>query len=364
MTAVRSVDSFKYGARLFAYLFVILLVGGGLLGLGAVIIENANTSLSNGITGIPDKTELAGGSVLALLGSFVLLSGLFGIVHKLVADGVDAGRQHGGQADSVSEADTSTDADNTAESATKTGPSPGEQAARDHGSGTTVPSAAASEPPESPQPPDQSDSPPEPPEPSPEPIAADDHSESPDPAPSPTQDSTSDAPAEQSPSEPSDSEPASEEGNSAAEDFSASENALDESFDGTDDEPVSAPDPVDPEPASEPDDPLSGERESTESVDESSPRADEPDSSVTADSSPDTDRGDQPRPEPSPEEIAFGSNPDDEESEAPDTDDDSDDDDDEPEGLASFEELEEESSSVEPAGDSSSGDPLADPNDE
>jgi hypothetical protein len=361
MTAVRTVDSFKYGIRLFAYLFAILLVGGGLLGLGGLIIENANTSLNNGITGIPDKTELAGGAVLALLGSFVLFSGLFGIVYKLIADGVATGQPRDGQAVPDSESTVSSVADDSSadgQTAT-TGPSPGEQAAKDHGRTTTVPSGAVSEPPETPRPP-ESPTPPAEPE---EPPATDAHEassppESTDPSPEPQ-------PATAVDQTDPEGEPETVEG-----DRSVPEQVPEDSFGPTDESVTTAdsspaPDPADPDPAPETDlvaDDL-GDTETTDEV-TAPPENDSPPV--------DEDRPEQPRPEPSPEEIAFGTNRDeDEEDESAtgalgdDGDDSSgDDDDDDSEGLAPFDKLDEESSSAEPAGDSSAGDPLADPTDD
>ena len=358
MTAVRTVDSFKYGIRLFAYLFAILLVGGGLLGLGGFIIESANTSLNNGITGIPDKTELAGGAVLALLGSFVLFSGLFGIVYKLIADGVATGQPRDGQTVSASEStvSSSTDDSPTDGQTATTGPSPGEQAAKDHGSTTTVPSGAASEPPETPRPPE-----------SPDPPAEPDESPATDPPGDSSPPESTDSSPEPQPTTGADQTDPEDESKTVEDDHSVPEQTLDDSFGATDvsadtDAPSQAPDLGDPDPAPETDlmaDDL-GDDEAT----------DEAATSPENDPSPvDEDRREQPRPEPSPEEIAFGTDraeDDEDESTTEAFDDDSNggDDDESTEGLAPFDKLDEESSSAEPAGDSSAGDPLADPTDD
>ncbi len=91
MATVRSLDSAKYGLKLFAYFLVVVVVGGGVLGLGLYLaVPEARTLLGNS-TGVTDDSVLAGGAVLSLLGAVVLLSGLFGMFYKLVADAVATG---------------------------------------------------------------------------------------------------------------------------------------------------------------------------------------------------------------------------------------------------------------------------------
>jgi hypothetical protein len=92
MTAIRSVDSLKYGVRLFGYFLAVTAVGGILLGLGLELGYSEATDLA-GTGGLDtiSKTDLTAGGILAFLGSFVLLSGIFGILHKLVADSVAVG---------------------------------------------------------------------------------------------------------------------------------------------------------------------------------------------------------------------------------------------------------------------------------
>jgi hypothetical protein len=89
MTAVRSADSAKYGIKLFAYLLVVVLIGGGGIALGVAIgLPEARALLGPGSA---SRAELAGGAVLAFLGLVVLLTGLLGMVYKLIADAVAAG---------------------------------------------------------------------------------------------------------------------------------------------------------------------------------------------------------------------------------------------------------------------------------
>ncbi|MFC7133772.1 MULTISPECIES: hypothetical protein [Salinibaculum] len=93
MTAIRSVASLRYGMRLFGYLFAVLVVGGGLLALGYEVGYDAATTFVGdwSLSAVEDTSDLAAGGILALLGSFVLLSGVFGVLHKLVADSVAVG---------------------------------------------------------------------------------------------------------------------------------------------------------------------------------------------------------------------------------------------------------------------------------
>ena len=93
MTAIRSVASLRYGMRLFGYLFAVLVVGGALLALGLDLgyAHAADLVEATSLSAVEDTSDLAAGGILALLGSFVLLSGVFGVLHKLVADSVAVG---------------------------------------------------------------------------------------------------------------------------------------------------------------------------------------------------------------------------------------------------------------------------------
>lgn len=364
MTAVRSVDSFKYGARLFAYLLVVLVVGSGLLGLGgAIAYSDARALLGSGGY---SSTELAGGAVLVALGAFVLLAGLFGLVHKLIADSVAAG-QPADQSTIPSPAETaeeSTDEqsqspDSTAddETADQTGPSPGEQAARDHGTTQTVPAGTTAEP--------------DPPEPTPPAEPSEATAERPTSASKAGSDTAESQPStapdtgnEPTEAQPTDSQPKDSAQTETQPTASASESEAN----------VAADDPVTTQQSDERPDDWTSELEfpARESQSETAtkpaetgttPETDSTDEPVDA-SETDDEPAEQPRPEPSPEEIAFGtsSEPDEESADDPEAGDD--DEEEEDEGQASYEELEEESSSVEPAGNPSAGDPLADPNDD
>lgn len=143
MTAIRSVDSFKYGARLLAYFLLVLIVGGGLLALGGTVGYSDAQRFLDG-SGY-DSAELAGGAVLAVLGGFVLLAGMFGVAHKLIADSVATGRPKV-PSEAVSTVADSADTSDATGTGT-TGPSPGEQVAQKHDGDQTVPSGAETDSP-------------------------------------------------------------------------------------------------------------------------------------------------------------------------------------------------------------------------
>lgn len=330
MTAVRSVDSFSYGARLFAYLLVVLLVGGGLLALGTAIgYSDARALLTSGVY---SRSELAGGAVLAVLGLFVLVTGWFGIVHKLIADSVAAGqlpdRSVTDPAAATKDATTeSSESSADDESVAQTGPSPGEQAAREHGTTQTVPSGAASESPDpEPTPLAERSEPTEPAasetEPAPKSIVDDatesqptgpEQSTSPDP---PLETSTDEQMSERVVDETADT---GHESPDQSDDWTAGFESPESS---TDETPGAGPEFSEEEPSPQP-----GEFTTDETIDEQS------------------------RPEPSPEEIAFGSSSEADEETADESDD-------------VGESDQDESSSIEPAGNPSAGDPLADPDDD
>lgn len=146
MTAVRVAESLKYGLKLFGYFLGVVIVGGGGLALGATL---AKSELSTVMSGSLPGAQFAGGAVLGFLGAVVLVTGLFGILYKLVADAVSIGVADGSPAiDIPEEIDLAAPA-GTAQASeggprTKTGPtgpSPGEQAAHQHGEKQTVPAA-------------------------------------------------------------------------------------------------------------------------------------------------------------------------------------------------------------------------------
>lgn len=107
MTAVRFVDSAKYGFKFLAYLVVVTAVGGGVLGLGAALAWPEVQALRGASQAA--TTELAAGGVLAFLGAIVLLTGYFGSAYKLIADAVAAGAS-GVTAGSVADDETTASA--------------------------------------------------------------------------------------------------------------------------------------------------------------------------------------------------------------------------------------------------------------
>lgn len=91
MTTVRSVRSTAYGAKLFAYVLAVAAVGGGLLGLGYSLAWPTVADVVLGGASAESPATLAAGSALGLLGVYVLGTGLFATLHKLVADGIASG---------------------------------------------------------------------------------------------------------------------------------------------------------------------------------------------------------------------------------------------------------------------------------
>jgi hypothetical protein len=90
MTAVRIVDSLKYGAVLLGYFLVIAVVGIGGMALGGALALPELESLIDDTS--YETAELVGGSVLGLLGFAVWTGGLFALAHKLIADSVARGQ--------------------------------------------------------------------------------------------------------------------------------------------------------------------------------------------------------------------------------------------------------------------------------
>lgn len=89
MATVRVGKSVKYGAKFFAFVLVVLVVGGGALALGLTLAVPEVDSVVD--PSIADDSVFAGGAVLAFFGLTILLSGLFGLFYKLVADAVSEG---------------------------------------------------------------------------------------------------------------------------------------------------------------------------------------------------------------------------------------------------------------------------------
>jgi hypothetical protein len=91
MTTRRLVGSTTYGARLFAYLLGVLVVGGATLGLGLSLAWPDITSVGPLEGTVDDTAEVAGGAVLSVIGVYIIGTGLLGTVNKFVADSVAQG---------------------------------------------------------------------------------------------------------------------------------------------------------------------------------------------------------------------------------------------------------------------------------
>lgn len=136
MTNVEVVESLTYGLKLFAYLLGIGVLGAiGIIGSAALLLQ-----IDGSLTHNLNSAEFLGGLVLGIFGLIVWGSGMYAVTYKLIADSV----QRGVAADTSPQA-LSAEAESTIhkESAREQiGPSPGEQAAREFGPDSTVPSAA------------------------------------------------------------------------------------------------------------------------------------------------------------------------------------------------------------------------------
>jgi hypothetical protein len=93
MSTTRVTEGLAYGFKLCVYWLGVVLVGGGGIALGGVLAEPEVSSWRSG--GSVSTPELAGGLVLAVLGLIVLVSGLFGLIYKLLVDSIAAGTAAG-----------------------------------------------------------------------------------------------------------------------------------------------------------------------------------------------------------------------------------------------------------------------------
>jgi len=87
MSAVGLTDVYRYGTRFLGTLLVVAGVGGGLIAAGYVLIQNGSLGSLSGNEGY--RAVL--GIVVGALGGLLLLSGLLGLTHKLIADATMAG---------------------------------------------------------------------------------------------------------------------------------------------------------------------------------------------------------------------------------------------------------------------------------
>jgi hypothetical protein len=110
--AVGLKDVFSYGLRFVGYLSLVVLVGGGLLVAGFAFGFSA--VLDAGLGALTDPSQLtatlAGGAVVSVVGAVTLVSGVVGLLHKLVADAAMTGTEMALAAD-VESADDGEDVD-------------------------------------------------------------------------------------------------------------------------------------------------------------------------------------------------------------------------------------------------------------
>ncbi|MFB6202110.1 MAG: hypothetical protein ABEI98_08880 [Halorhabdus sp.] len=88
MTAIDPKESARYAGRLFGYLLVVSVVGGGITAGGVVLLEDT-TLFSSGSVDV--GAEVIVGGTLTGVGGLVILAGLFAIVLNVIADGVRFG---------------------------------------------------------------------------------------------------------------------------------------------------------------------------------------------------------------------------------------------------------------------------------
>jgi len=147
MTAVRSVDSLKYGARLFGYLLGVVVVGGGGVTAGVYLAYPEYLVYAAG--GDWSGAVLGGGAVLGFVGAAVLVTGLFGLAHKLVADsvaaGVVAGSPESGEQSEAGATGRTAERDDGAEAADSDRDGDGESGGTDPGPETDGPGEEESE---------------------------------------------------------------------------------------------------------------------------------------------------------------------------------------------------------------------------
>ena len=77
------VDGVKYGFVLLGYFIAVFVLGGAILGIGLAVSAGGTEGNSVGFVVV--------GGLLALVGGLVINAGLFGVLYKIVADGVQRG---------------------------------------------------------------------------------------------------------------------------------------------------------------------------------------------------------------------------------------------------------------------------------
>lgn len=91
MAALSARESFRYGVRLFGYLLVTAILGGGLLVGGAVLGSRSDAVATLSGTGNGSYAVVAAAVGLSLLGVLVFVSGLFVVGFVAVTDAVRVG---------------------------------------------------------------------------------------------------------------------------------------------------------------------------------------------------------------------------------------------------------------------------------
>jgi len=103
MVARSARDVFGYGIRLFGYLLVSILLGGGLIagGIGTVVTLEPGVVFGSESPG--SYVPVAAGGALAVVGGLVLVAGVFATLFALISDAVAAGLEAATRTDSQTE---------------------------------------------------------------------------------------------------------------------------------------------------------------------------------------------------------------------------------------------------------------------
>lgn len=80
MTVVNPIDGIVYGFRIMGYFIAVIIAGAVVLGVGNIGFDTAS---------VP-------GGLLSLIGFLIIQAGTFGILYKVIADGVAAGMESAG----------------------------------------------------------------------------------------------------------------------------------------------------------------------------------------------------------------------------------------------------------------------------
>ena len=121
MVAVGLSRLFKYGAKFLGHFVAVAVAGGVFVGGGAYFAATGGLNVLDPSFGALTTGRAIGGAILVLLGIVISLSGLFGLVHKLLADAaavaISSERVASADSAAVAEAETGDEDEATADEA-------------------------------------------------------------------------------------------------------------------------------------------------------------------------------------------------------------------------------------------------------